>query len=140
MLYMGAKIVYIKSLNPKELTTTMKEKQITNMIVVPLVAKMLKNSIEKQIRKQPAYAQKMFSIIYILSKYAPRKIRRILFKSVIDGLGGKFECFICGGAPLENEVAEFFERLGIPVFQGYGLTETSPTISTNRYGHPKSVL
>lgn len=137
MLYMGAKIVYIKSLNPKELTTTMKEKQITNMIVVPLVAKMLKNSIEKQIKKQPAYAQKMFSILYKLSKYAPRKVRRILFKSVIDGLGGKFECFICGGAPLENEVAEFFERLGIPVFQGYGLTETSPTISTNRYGHSK---
>ena len=53
MLYLGAKIVYIKSLNPKELTSTMKEKGITNMIVVPLVAKMLKNSIDKQIKKQP---------------------------------------------------------------------------------------
>lgn len=137
MLYMGAKIVYIKSLNPKELTTTMKEKQITNMIVVPLVAKMLKNSIEKQIKKQPKFAQKMFAFMYKLAKFMPRQGRRIMFKSVIDGLGGKFECFICGGAPLENEVAEFFERLGIPVFQGYGLTETSPTISTNRYGRTK---
>ena len=50
MLYMGAKVVYIKSLNPKELTSTMKEKGITNMIVVPLVAKMLKNSIDKQVK------------------------------------------------------------------------------------------
>ena len=61
MLYMGAKIVYIKSLNPKELTSAMKEKQVTNMIVVPLVAKMLKNSIEKQIKKQPKFAQKVFA-------------------------------------------------------------------------------
>ena len=137
MLYMGAKVVYIKSLNPKELTSTMKEKGITNMIVVPLVAKMLKNSIDKQVKKQPEGAQKAFKILYALAKFAPHKIRRLMFKSVIDGLGGKLECFICGGAPLEDSVAEFFERIGIPVFQGYGLTETSPTISTNRYGHSK---
>ncbi|MCR4881651.1 MAG: MFS transporter [bacterium] len=137
MLYMGAKVIYIKSLNPKELTSTMKEKGITNMIVVPLVAKMLKNSIEKQINKQPQPAKKAFDIMYKIAKFMPRKIRRIMFKSVIDGLGGRLECFICGGAPLEDSVAEFFDRIGIPVFQGYGLTETSPTISTNRYGHSK---
>lgn len=137
MLYMGAKVIYIKSLNPKELTTTMKEKGITNMIVVPLVAKMLKNSIDKQIKKQPEAAQKAFNILYALAKFVPRKLRRLMFKSIIDGLGGKLECFISGGAPLEDNVAEFFDRIGIPIFQGYGLTETSPTISTNRYGHSK---
>ena len=137
MLYMGAKIVYIKTLNPKELTTVMKEKGITNMIVVPLVAKMLKNSIDKQIKKQSASTQKIFKWLYGISKFMPRGVRRLMFKSVIDGLGGRLECFICGGAPLEDSVAEFFERIGVPVFQGYGLTETSPTISTNRYGHSK---
>ena len=137
MLYMGAKIVYIKSLNPKELTTVMKEKRITNMIVVPLVAKMLKNSIDKQIKKQSEVAQNIFKILYNLAKFMPRKVRRLMFKTIIDGLGGRLECFICGGAPLEDGVAEFFERIGIPIFQGYGLTETSPTISTNRYGHSK---
>ncbi len=137
MLYMGAKIVYISSLNPKELTQTMKEKGITNMIVVPLVAKMLKNSIEKQIKKQGKNAQKAFNILYSISKFCPRALRRLMFKPIIDGLGGKLQCFISGGAPLEDNVAEFFERIGIPIFQGYGLTETSPTISTNRYGHSK---
>lgn len=137
MLYMGAKIVYIQSLTPKELTNTMKEKGITNMIVVPLVAKMLKNSIDKEINKLPPKTKKTFKLLYDLAKFMPRQIRRLMFKSIIDGLGGKLECLICGGAPLEDNVAEFFDRIGVPIFQGYGLTETSPTISINRYGYSK---
>ena len=136
-LYVGAKIVYIKSLSPKELTSVMAEKGITHMIVVPLIAKMLKNSVEKQIKKQSKQVQQMFDFMYKIAKYLPRKIRRIMFKSIIDGLGGKLECFVCGGAPLENSVAEFFDRIGVPAFQGYGLTETSPVISTNRYNQNK---
>ena len=137
MLFMGAKIVYIKSLNPKELTSVMKEKQITNMIVVPLVAKMLKNSVDKQIKKQPKPAQNIFKFLYGIARFMPRAIRRMMFKSIIDGFGGKFECFVVGGAPLDTEVAEFFNRIGIPAFEGYGLTETSPVISTNHYGASK---
>ena len=135
MLYMGAKVVYLQSLSPRELTVAMKEKQVTNMIVVPLLVKMLKSSVEKEIRKSPPAAQKAFDLMYKIAKFMPVKVRRIMFKSVIDGLGGKLECFVCGGAPLDLEVGEFFERIGIPVYQGYGLTETSPTISTN---YPKN--
>lgn len=137
MLYMGAKIVYIKTLNPKELASAMKEKQVTHMIVVPLVAKMLKNSVDKQIKKLPELSQRLFHFMYGLAKYMPRAVRRLMFKSIIDGFGGKFECFISGGAPLEADIAEFFERIGIPAFEGYGLTETSPVISTNEYKHHK---
>ena len=137
MLFMGAKVVYIKSLNPKELTASMKEKQITNMIVVPLVAKMLKNSVDKQIKKLSPIQKKIFDFMYETAKFVPIFVRRLMFKSIIDGFGGKFKCFISGGAPLETEVAEFFERIGIPAFEGYGLTETSPVISTNEYKHHK---
>ncbi len=137
MLYMGAKIVYIQSLSPKELTSVMKEKKITNMIIVPLVAKMLKNSIEKEIKRQKPIAQNIFKFMYKIAKFVPRSTKRLMFKSIIEGLGGKLECFVCGGAPLEDDVAEFFDRIGIPAFQGYGLTETSPVISTNRYKNSK---
>ena len=137
MLFMGAKIVYIKSLNPKELTSAMKEKQVTNMIVVPLVAKMLKNSVDKQINKLKPAQKRVFDLMYALAKYMPLFIRRKMFKTIIDGFGGKFKCFVVGGAPLETDVAEFFERIGIPAFEGYGLTETSPVISTNNYKHHK---
>lgn len=135
MLYMGAKVVYIKSLSPKEISNVMKETKATNMLVVPLFVKMLKSSVEKEIRKQPKAAQDIFNLMYKIAKFMPQKVRRIMFKSVIDGFGGKLECFVCGGAPLDLDVAEFFERIGIPVYQGYGLTETSPTITTN---YPKN--
>ena len=131
MLYMGAKVVYIKTLSPREISNVMKETKATNMLVVPLFVKMLKTSVEKEIRKQPKAAQDVFNIMYKVAKFVPQKIRRLMFKSVIDGFGGELECFVCGGAPLDLDVAEFFERIGIPVYQGYGLTETSPTITTN---------
>ena len=131
MLYMGAKVVYIKSLSPKEISNVMKETKATNMLVVPLFVKMLKSSVEKEIRKQPKTAQNIFNFMYKIAQYLPQKTRRLMFKSVIDGFGGKLECFVCGGAPLDLDVGEFFDRIGIPVYQGYGLTETSPTITTN---------
>lgn len=137
IMFMGAKVVYIKSLNPKELMGAMKEMQVTNMILVPLVAKMLKNSIDKQIKKLSPLNKKIFDIMFAAAKYMPRRVRRLMFKSIIDEFGGKFECFMSGGAPLETDVAEFFERIGIPAFEGYGLTETSPVISTNEYKHHK---
>lgn len=131
MLYMGAKVIYIKTLSPREISNVMKETKATNMLVVPLFVKMLKNSVEKELRKQPKAAQDMFNLMYKVAKFMPLKMRRLMFKSVIDGFGGKLECFVCGGAPLDLDVGEFFERIGIPVYQGYGLTETSPTITTN---------
>lgn len=131
MLYMGAKVVYMKTLSPKEIAKTLKETKATNMLVVPLFVKMLKSSVEKEIKKKSPTAQMIFKFMYGIAKVLPLQLRRLLFKSVIDGFGGKLECFVCGGAPLDMEVGEFFERIGILVYQGYGLTETSPTVSTN---------
>lgn len=131
MLHMGAKVAYSSSLTPKEISKIMKERQVTYMLVVPLFAKMLKNSVEKEIKKSGTKAQKTFDFMYKIARYMPLSARRILFKKIIDGFGGKMKGFVSGGAPLEVEVGEFFERLGMPIYQGYGLTETSPTITTN---------
>jgi long-chain acyl-CoA synthetase len=56
---------------------------------------------------------------------------RIVFKKIRAGLGGGSPRFVSGGAPLSPEIAEFFWSVGVAVYQGYGLTETSPVVSAN---------
>jgi len=53
-------------------------------------------------------------------------------KQVRDKLGGRLRVVITGGAPLSAEISQFFIALGLPLYQGYGLTETSPVVSANR--------
>ena len=56
---------------------------------------------------------------------------RLVFSKVRAGMGGKAEEFISGGAPLGRELAEWYADIGIPIDEGYGLTETSPVIAVN---------
>ena len=55
----------------------------------------------------------------------------MLFKKIHDKFGGHFTHCISGGAPMDSDVAKFFNRIGIRVMQGYGLSETSPVVSVN---------
>jgi long-chain acyl-CoA synthetase len=62
---------------------------------------------------------------------------RLVFSRVRAGMGGKAEEFISGGAPLGRELAEWYADIGIPIHEGYGLTETSPVIAVNTPGAHK---
>jgi long-chain acyl-CoA synthetase len=56
---------------------------------------------------------------------------RAVYSKIRAGVGGRIRAFISGGGPLSRELAEFFWAVGVPVYQGYGLTETSPVVSAN---------
>jgi long-chain acyl-CoA synthetase len=56
---------------------------------------------------------------------------KLVFTKIREGMGGRVQCFISGGAPLGKELAEWYARVGIRIHEGYGLTETSPVIAVN---------
>ena len=129
----GSSIYYPQSLKPNDILADMREKKIDFMIVVPAFLKLLKTTIEADIRALSDDERALFEKSYAAAEYiTDYSIRRQLFRSILAKFGGNFYGFIAGGAPLDPAVGEFFERIGIKVFQGYGLSETSPVISMDR--------
>jgi long-chain acyl-CoA synthetase len=73
---------------------------------------------------------------YILAGKTPRSLswrlcNRLVYSKVVDGVGGRAQIFISGGAPLGRDLAEWYAAMGIRICEGYGLTETSPVIAVN---------
>ncbi len=134
MLNHGYSIYYTKSLRPKDIIEMMKDKEISFMITVPAFLKLIKTYLESGLHKTSKLHQFLFKIRYELARFIPLRARRVWFKSIHKELGGKFYGCISGGAPLDAAVGEFFERIGIGVYQGYGLSETSPVISVCKNG------
>jgi long-chain acyl-CoA synthetase len=67
----------------------------------------------------------------IPSSFQWRLAESLVFAKIREGMGGRVQCFISGGAPLGKELAEWYARVGIRIHEGYGLTETSPVIAVN---------
>ena len=112
----------------------LKEYKISVFVGVPLLVEAIYKKVEKGIEKQGktklvSIAKKVSNFLLIFNI----DIRRKLFKSVIDELGGYLRFIISGGAPLDKKVAQGFNELGIDLAQGYGLTETAPVVAAENY-------
>jgi len=68
------------------------------------------------------------------SSLAWRLANKLVYSKIRQGFGGRSRAYFSGGAPLGHDMAEWFCCMGIPILEGYGLTETSPTIAVNRRG------
>ena len=131
-LSFGFSVYYAKSLKPKDILGIMREKHVQFMIVVPAFLKLLKAGIESEISASPKLVQFAFKTMFLIAKFVPFYCcKKMLFKKIHDKFGGHFIGCISGGAPLDIDVGRFFERIGIKVYQGYGLSETSPVVSVN---------
>lgn len=135
-LYAGCSITYARSLKSKELMEDIKNSKTTLMVGVPLLYEKMYQGIRRSLRKLPLGKRTLINILYRTSQGAAalgkKDIGRVLFKSLREKAGlNSVRYFISGGAALPPYIAEFFNLLGIPLFQGYGLTETSPVLTAN---------
>ena len=107
-----------------------KEYQISAMISVPILFENMYKKVIKGIEKKGKLekVKKGIKISNFLLKFKI-DIRRKLFKEIHENLGGKARIFVAGGAALDPEAEKGFNELGLKMYQGYGLTETSPVIA-----------
>lgn len=132
MLACGVKTAFPDGL--RYVAQNLKEYKVTLFVGVPLLVEAIYKKVEQGIKKQgkTKIVNIAKKISNILLKFGI-DIRRKLFKSIIDELGGHMRFVISGGAPLDKRVAKGFNELGIDLAQGYGLTETSPVIAAENY-------
>jgi long-chain acyl-CoA synthetase len=136
-LFHGAEVCYANSLIPAEIIRYLRARRASWMVTVPMFLRLLKTGIETELRKKTKFQQFMFRALFSCAAILPLELRRRAFKPIHENFGGRLKNLICGGAPPSNDVAVFFERLGFCIYQGYGLTETSPIISANMPGQSK---
>ena len=125
------------------------------LLSVPALAKNFRKNIENNIRAKGKFTTSLFNFAmktaysynkegynrgrgwHIFQKPLLALFDKILFKKVRQAFGGELQFFIGGGALLDIELQRFFYAIGIPMFQGYGLTEATPIISSNSQGRHK---
>ena len=124
----GSSIAYCEGL--RHIAENIKEYQATAMISVPLLFESIYKQIMRKIDKQGKTNKVKFGIILsnVLRKVGIDK-RRVVFKDIHEALGGKLRLCVTGAAALDPEVEKGFNNFGIEVYQGYGLTETSPVVA-----------
>jgi long-chain acyl-CoA synthetase len=142
----GCSVTYARSI--EKLAEDLVLKQPTIIITVPRIFERVYNKIKTQLAAKPALARKLFDSTVTVGwhrfRYQQGKqswhpkllLWPILYflvgRKIMAKLGGRLRLAVSGGAPLGFEIARTFIGLGLTISQGYGLTEASPVISTNK--------
>ena len=124
----GGSIAFCEGI--KHIADNIKEYKITAMISVPILFEAMYKRVMKGIEKKGKLeaVKKGIKISQFLLKFGI-DIRKKVFKEIHDNLGGKVRLFVAGGAALDPEAEKGFNQLGFTMYQGYGLTETSPVVA-----------
>ena len=114
----------------RHIAENIKQYKVTAMISVPILFESMYKKVMKGIEKKGKLktVKKGIKISQFLLKFGI-DIRKKLFKEIHDNLGGEVRLFVAGGAALDPEAEKGFNQLGFTMYQGYGLTESSPVIA-----------
>ncbi|MGC1414703.1 MAG: AMP-binding protein, partial [Candidatus Acidiferrum sp.] len=132
----GASVVHLRTLRPEYVREAFAKYKITYVSLVPLVLKNLQKGLQARFDALPSGKRKalnaLIAINRTLTKGRPRLgLSRRLLKQVHEPFGGELRTIIVGGAFTEPQTLQFFYDLGIPVANGYGLTEAGTAITVN---------
>ena len=134
----GATITYIEQLKGPEIRAAMQATGTTVMLVVPRLLRMFHDSIMAQLASAGTLKRTAFRALSGLSRLTGGRHARRLFGSIHRAFGGRLRMFVSGGSRLDPDLFAAFARLGFEVYEGYGLTETSPVLSVNPPGAAKA--
>lgn len=140
-IYQGLCIAICEGL--KHIQKNMKEAGASVMLGVPLVFETMHRKVWKQVEAQGKADgfRKLINLSNRLKLYNKPAIIKKMFGQIHQSLGGNMSLFIAGGAAINPKVIEDYQAMGLPMIQGYGMTENAPIIAVNRdyYSKPESV-
>ncbi|MEK7435165.1 MAG: long-chain fatty acid--CoA ligase [Cyanobacteriota bacterium] len=143
----GQTVAYAESI--EAISKNLQELKPNILVSVPRIYEKIYNKVMEGVNASPPLKQKIFKWAlkvgkeyYEANKYGHglsfflemeyKMADKLVFSKIREKTGGNIEVLVSGGAPLMKELAEFFAYIGLPIQEGYGLTETSPVISFNR--------
>ena len=132
----GACVVHLRTLRPEFVRDAFVRYRITYVSLVPMIVKNLERGLRAKFDELPpwkrAILNRMIALNKMLTRSRPRvKVSRTLLPQVHRAFGGELQALITGGAFIEPSTMQFFYDLGIPVANGYGLTEAGTALTLN---------
>ena len=132
----GACVVHLRTLRPEFVRDAFVRYRITYVSLVPMIVKNLERGMRAKFDELPswkrAFLNSMIATNKLLTRRRPNvKLSRMLLPSVHRGFGGELLALITGGAFMEPSTMQFFYDLGVPVVNGYGLTEAGTALTLN---------
>ena len=132
----GACVVHLRTLRPEFVREAFPKYKITYVSLVPLVLKNLQKGLQARFDALPRGKRRAFTALLAINRALTRSrprlgLSRLLLKQVHEAFGGELRAIIVGGAFTEPQTLQFFYNLGIPVANGYGLTEAGTAITVN---------
>jgi long-chain acyl-CoA synthetase len=134
----GAAVVHLRTLRPEYVREAFTRYKITYVTLVPLVLKNLEKALRERFAKLPRPKRVIFQTLIMLNRMMTLSrpnldLSRRLFPQVHKAFGGELRAMFVGGAFPERSTLQFFYDLGIPVANGYGLTEAGTVITLNDF-------
>ncbi|HHB11848.1 MAG TPA: long-chain fatty acid--CoA ligase [Chromatiales bacterium] len=143
---LGATVIYARSV--LQLGEDLRSQRPTVLISVPRVYERIHARITSQLAKSPSWRRRLLEWAreigwarhewlqgrgqWSAGQLAWPLLDRLVARPVREAFGGALNYAICGGAPMPLEVGRFFLAMGVPIYQGYGMTEAGPVVSVNR--------